>query len=60
VKKIDKLKKQRYDISMKIIRVEEKQKRGKLSKNEEKELEILKHKEEELDTKIKSLSQNQK
>lgn len=61
MKKIDKLKKQRYDISMKIIiRVEEKQKRGKLSKNEEKELEILKHKEEELDTKIKSLSQNQK
>ncbi len=60
MKKIDKLKKQRYDISMKIIRVEEKQKQGKLSKNEEKELEILKHKEEELDTKIKSLSQNQK
>lgn len=59
MKKTDKLKKQRYDISMKIISIEDKQKRGKLSKNEEKELEILKNKEEELDTKIKSLSQNQ-
>ena len=59
MKKTDKLKKQRYDISMKIINIEDKQKRGKLSRNEQKELEILKRKEEELDTKIKLLSRNQ-
>jgi len=56
VKKIDKLKKQRFEVSMKIIQIEDKQKRGKLSKNEEKELAILKHKEEESDNKIASLS----
>lgn len=56
VKKIDKLKKQRFEISMKIIQIEDKLKKSKLSKNEEKELEILKHKEEELDNKIESLS----
>jgi len=54
VKKVDKLKKQRFEISMKIIQIEDKLKRTKLSKNEEKELEILKQKEKELDTKINS------
>ncbi|MCD4729795.1 MAG: hypothetical protein K8R74_04280 [Bacteroidales bacterium] len=56
MKKVDKLKKQRFEISMKIIQIEDKRKRSKLSKNEEKELEILKTKEEELDTKIESFS----
>ena len=53
---VDKLKKQRFEISMKIIQIEDKQERSKLSKNEEKELKILKTKEEELDTKIESFS----
>jgi len=56
VKKVDKLKKQRFEISMKIIQLDDKLKRSKLSKNEEKELEILKYKEQELDNKISSLS----
>ena len=56
MKKVDKLKKHRFEISMKIIRIEDKLKRSKLSKNEEKELEILKNKEEDLDTKIKLFS----
>lgn len=56
MKKVDKLKKQRFEISMKIIQIEDKRKRSKLSKNEEKELEILKNKEEELDTKIELFS----
>jgi hypothetical protein len=60
VKKIDKLKKQRYEISMKIIGIEDRTKRSKLSKNEAKELEILKQKEQELDSRIDSLSQIQK
>ena len=59
MKKIDKLKKQRYEISMKIIQIESKQKISKLSKNEEKELAIIKHKEEDIDTKIELLSRNQ-
>ncbi|MBC8489436.1 MAG: hypothetical protein H8D45_25745 [Bacteroidetes bacterium] len=54
MKKIDKLKKQRYDISMKIIELETKQERSKLSKNEEKELIILKNKEKELNNRIDS------
>ena len=49
---MDKLKKQRYDISMKIIQLESKQATSKLSKNEEKELIILKNKEEDLNIKI--------
>lgn len=54
MKKIDKLKKQRYNISMKIIELETKQERSKLSKNEEKELLILKNKEKELNNRIDS------
>lgn len=56
MKKIDKYKKQRFEISMKIIQFEDKQQKSKLSKNEEKELQILKNKEVELDNKIESLS----
>lgn len=56
MKKIDKLKKQRYDISMKIIVLETKQERNKLSKNEEKELIILKNKEKELNNRIDSIT----
>lgn len=56
MKIIDKLKKQRFDVSMKIIQLEDKLKRSKLSKNEEKELEIIKQKEKELDEKITSIS----
>ncbi|MCD4789876.1 MAG: hypothetical protein K8R37_07725 [Bacteroidales bacterium] len=56
MKKVDKLKKQRYDISMKIIALETKQERSKLSKNEEKELIILKNKEKELNNRIDSVT----
>ena len=49
MKKIDKLKHQRYVLSMKIIELETKQKRMKLSKNEISELEILKDKVMEMD-----------
>jgi len=58
VKKIDKLKRQRYEIEMKILNLETKLKASKLSKNEEKELEILLNKAEELNSKIDSISQN--
>jgi hypothetical protein len=53
---IDKIKKQRYETEMKIIALEDKQKRSKLSKNEEKELAFLKRKTIELNTKIESLT----
>ena len=55
VKKIDKLKRQRYEISMKIIELETKSRVGNLKKNEEKEFEILKLKESELTEKIENL-----
>jgi len=55
MKKGDKLKRQRYEISMKIINLEAKSEVKKLSKNEEKELEILKHKEAELNEKIDNI-----
>lgn len=53
---IDKIKKQRYETEMKIISLEDKLKRSKLSKNEEKELEFLKKKDIELNRKIESLT----
>jgi len=56
VKKIDKLKRQRYEIEMKILNLEAKLKASKLSKNEEKELEILTSKAEEINDRIDSLS----
>lgn len=53
---VDKIKKQRYQVEMKIIGFEEKLKRNKLTKNEEKELEFLKRKDKELTDKIDSLT----
>ena len=50
VKKLDKLKHQRYDISMKIIQLESRTK--SLSKAEIRTLEILRKKEQELNEKI--------
>ena len=52
MKKIDRLKRQRYEISMKIIEMEDKLAKNMLSKNEEKEFEILKQMKEKLDLKI--------
>ncbi|MCX6233544.1 MAG: hypothetical protein NT175_02320 [Bacteroidetes bacterium] len=52
MKKTDKLKHTRYILSMKIIELESKQKRMKLTKNEIAELEILKDKVEELSRQI--------
>ena len=49
---MDKLKRQRYDISIRIINLERKLTAGKLHKNEESELIILRKKEKELDYKI--------
>ena len=51
MKKIDKLKKQRYEVSMKIISLEAKSKIKKLSKKEEKEYEIIQELEKNLDKK---------
>jgi len=55
MKKPDKLKRQRYQVSMKIIELEDKAEKSKLTKNEEKELEILKNKEKDLDDRINNL-----
>ncbi len=56
MKKIDKLKKQRYEVSMKIISLEAKSKIKKLSKKEEKEYEIIQELEKNLDKKINELT----
>ena len=56
MKKEDKLKKQRYEISMKIIELESKSRVHKLQKNEVKELEILKQKESELNERIENIN----
>jgi hypothetical protein len=53
VKKLDKLKRQRYEISMKIIRLEAKK---SLNQSELKTLEILRKKEKELDNRIDNLT----
>lgn len=52
MKKVDKLRHQRYEVEMKILQLEFKQKRQKLTKNEWSELEILKQKEAELNIRI--------
>jgi len=52
MKKMDKLKKQRYEVSMKIISLESKKEAGNISKKEEKELEIIREIEKKLDSKI--------
>ena len=56
MKKIDKLKKQRYEVSMKIISLEAKSKIKKLSKKEEKEYDIIQELEKSLDKKINELT----
>ncbi len=56
MKKIDKLKHQRYEISMKIIDLETKEKRSKLTKNQEAEFKILKDKLEQLEARIAEIS----
>ncbi|MCD4746092.1 MAG: hypothetical protein K8R58_07320 [Bacteroidales bacterium] len=55
MRKIDKLKHNRYEIEMKIIDLNSKQSRNILSKKEQDELVILKEKKEKLDKKIKEL-----
>ena len=54
MKKLDKLKRQRYEISMKIIQFEARLK--SLSKSELKTLEILRQKESELNARIDNLN----
>jgi hypothetical protein len=56
MKQIDKIKRQRFETEMKIINLEERQKRHKLTKNEEKELEFLNKKKAEFDNRIESLT----
>lgn len=51
---LDKIKKQRYETEMKIIALEDKLKKTKLSKNEEKELDFLRKKTVDLNKKIES------
>lgn len=53
MKKIDKLKRTRFEISMKIIELEDKKTKKGLSVKEETELKIIKDKEKSLDLKIK-------
>jgi hypothetical protein len=55
MKKADKLKKQRFEIEMKIIDLESRQSGKGLSKNEEKELQILKNKALELTDRIETI-----
>ncbi|MCB2220182.1 MAG: hypothetical protein KQI35_07280 [Bacteroidetes bacterium] len=55
MKKIDKLKRQRFEISMKIIEIESKIKVSKKTINLEKELTILKEKENTLTKRIEEL-----
>jgi hypothetical protein len=55
MKKTDKLKHERYVIFMKIIDLESKEKRMKLTKNESSELTILREKLEELERRLKEL-----
>jgi len=57
MKKIDKLKHQRYEISMKIINLETKEKRSKLTKNEETEFVILKDKLDQLEQRIADIAE---
>ena len=55
MKILDKLKRQRYDSEMKIIELEELEKNGKLKKNLEIQLQILKKKVEDLTIRINNL-----
>ena len=56
MKKIDKLKRTRFELSMKIIELEDKKSKKGLSTKEESELKIIKAKEQSLDLKIQEIS----
>ena len=56
MKKIDKLKRTRFELSMKIIELEDKKTKKGLSTKEESELKIIKAKEQSLDLKIQEIS----
>lgn len=56
MKQVDRLKKQRYQIEMKMLNMEEREKKNSLSKNEKEELNILRKKKEKLDAQIEKLS----
>lgn len=56
MKKIDKLKRTRFELSMKIIELEDKKSKKGLSTREESELKIIKAKEQSLDLKIQEIS----
>ena len=56
MKKIDKLKRTRFELSMKIIELEDKKTKKGLSTKEESELKIIKAKEQSLDQKIQEIS----
>lgn len=55
MKKLDKLKRQRYELEMKVIRMESSQQGKKRSKKEENELEILRKKLADLDSRIENI-----
>jgi|GEM_PF-2217621 len=55
MKKTDKLRHERYVISMKIIDLESKEKRMKLTKNESSELTILQEKLEEMERRLREI-----
>jgi len=55
MKKVDKLRHERYVISMKIIDLESKEKRMKLTKNESSELTILQEKLEEMERRLREI-----
>jgi len=52
VKKSDKLKRQRYEAEIKVIELEVLEKAGKLSRNQEMQLQILRKKIEDLNDRI--------
>ncbi|MCF8304641.1 MAG: hypothetical protein K9I94_15305 [Bacteroidales bacterium] len=52
MKKVDKLKKQRYEVEIRLLKMDEK---GTLTKNQEQEKAILQKKKEKLDQQIKEL-----
>lgn len=56
MRKIDKLTHQRYELEMKLIELETKQKRMKLSKNAESELSIIREKLMELEERIRTIT----
>jgi len=55
MKKVDKLRHERYVVSMKIIELESKEKRMKLTKNESSELTILQEKLEEMERRLREI-----